>query len=152
MRRLYKFLLLPTGEKVFFIKAVLLTMIVKFGLLIFPLNIIRQFTDYILQLLPKHQIKRLSTEKISWAVSTAGGYLLGAKNCLSQALVAQILLKQNGYPANLNFGASKDNEIKLEAHAWVESEGKIIVGEATIKDYTPLLTIKEKNLSRSTVS
>ena len=150
MRRLRKFLYLSLEDKILFFKAVVLVGAFRISLLIFPLKLVQQFVDSVTQKLSKP--KTNPQEKISWCIKTVGNYLLGPESCLPVALAAKVLLKQNGYPATINIGVYKDNEIKLEAHAWVESEGKIIVGEATIKDYTPLLTIKKKNLSRSTIS
>ncbi len=48
--------------------------------------------------------------------------------CLPQALAAESLLTRGGLPAELQIGVKKTPEGKLLAHAWVESEGQIVVG------------------------
>ena len=136
MRRLYKFFHLSLEDKILFFKAIVLVGVFKISLLIFPLKLVQQFVDYVTQELSKP--KTIPQEKISWCIKTVGNYLLGPKSCLPVALAAKVLLKQNGYPATINIGVYKGNEINLEAHAWVESEGKIIVGEETMQYYTPL--------------
>ena len=62
----------------------------------------------------------------------------GGKTCLPQALAAQVLLERCGYPARLRVGVVKGGEGQLEAHAWVESQGRIIVGGAEVERYIPL--------------
>lgn len=51
-----------------------------------------------------------------------------AATCLTQALATQILLAHRGQVSNLRIGVSKGQEGELKAHAWVESEGKIVMG------------------------
>lgn len=76
--------------------------------------------------------------RVIWAVY-AVGRLLGDKPCLPQALVTQWLLRRKGYPATLHIGVKKGAPDQLMAHAWVESEGEIIMGgHASPQVYTPL--------------
>ena len=138
MRRLRKFLYLSLEDKILFFKAIVLVEVFRISLLIFPLKIVQQFVDSVTQKLSKP--KTMPQEKISWCVKTVGNYIFGPKSCLPIALAAEILLKENGYPAIINIGVHKGDEIKLEGHAWVESEGKIIVGEETTKYYTQLVS------------
>ena len=46
--------------------------------------------------------------------------------CLVQALAGQWMLLREGYPAQLRIGVSKAEG--FEAHAWVELEGKVLIG------------------------
>ena len=48
--------------------------------------------------------------------------------CLTQALAARKLLGRIGQPAVLQFGVVKCDG-KLEAHAWLEIEGRIVLGK-----------------------
>jgi hypothetical protein len=54
----------------------------------------------------------------------------------------QILLAGQNYPSNIKIGISKDNG-EFEAHAWLEVDDKIVLGESEI-EYTPILNIGEK--------
>jgi hypothetical protein len=38
------------------------------------------------------------------------------------------MLARNGHPAALRIGVAKDGDGTLEAHAWVETGGSVIVG------------------------
>jgi len=78
----------------------------------------------------------VSTTQIAWAVRTAGRHLPGGGNCLVQALAGQFMLVRRGVVSQLRIGATKkDGEFK--AHAWVEYEGKTIIGAAGASQYTP---------------
>lgn len=48
--------------------------------------------------------------------------------CLTQALAARKLLEKEGHAADLKIGVAKDGSI-LRAHAWLELDGRIILGK-----------------------
>jgi len=48
--------------------------------------------------------------------------------CLVQALAAGILLRRAGLPATLHLGVPGGRRGKFGAHAWVESDGQVVVG------------------------
>lgn len=52
-----------------------------------------------------------------------------AHPCLPQALVVCFQYWRRGLPAHIHLGAMKDSVGALSAHAWVESNGEVIVGE-----------------------
>jgi hypothetical protein len=70
-----------------------------------------------------------SPERITWAVVTAGRVIPGLQNCLVQALAAEAILARAGYDCQLQIGAAKDGPHKLVAHAWLERDGKILLGD-----------------------
>jgi len=65
-----------------------------------------------------------------------------AASCLTQALAAHLLLCRRGLTPQLHIGVAKDQRDRLIAHAWVESEGRIVVGGTDLQRYTPLLVLK----------
>jgi Transglutaminase-like superfamily len=76
----------------------------------------------------------------------AGWRMPGAKTRLNQALATQMLLARRGYPALLHIGVAKGKEGQFQAHAWVESEGKVVIGGAGLGCFTPLAVLEEKGL------
>jgi len=68
------------------------------------------------------------TDRIVRLVKGVGRRVLGKKPCLPQALVTQWFLNRNGIDANLRIGVTKDRSGAFLAHAWVESEGDIVIG------------------------
>ena len=77
---------------------------------------------------------------VSWAVTTAARYVPRA-TCLAQALAAQWLLAWFGHPTVLRIGVAKANDKSLRAHAWLESEGRVVVGGESLEqdEYALLL-------------
>ena len=84
----------------------------------------------------------VTRDQVRWAMSRAQRVVPGA-TCLPQALAAEALLKRGGLPADLRIGVRKDASGKLLAHAWVESEGRIVVGDLPggVDVYTRLPTL-----------
>jgi hypothetical protein len=78
-----------------------------------------------------------SPDRIVWAVIVASQYIPRA-TCLAQALAAQILLARECYQSNLRIGVAKGDKDQLEAHAWLESDGKVLIGGSGINRYTVL--------------
>jgi len=85
-------------------------------------------------------------DRVGWAVQAAGRRTLKAnKPCLAQALVAHRLLLKSGHPADLQIGVTRADSGDLEAHAWVECRGRIVVGGGELSRYTPLGALAEES-------
>jgi hypothetical protein len=85
-----------------------------------------------------------SIERIAWSVRLSSRYV-PASTCLTQALTAILLLSRRGHQADLKIGVSKGEENKLRAHAWVESNGRIVIGNVTeITRFKVLSTSEEQ--------
>jgi hypothetical protein len=51
-----------------------------------------------------------------------------AATCLPCALAALVLLRSRSVPARLRIGVARDGSGQLDGHAWVESNGRVVVG------------------------
>jgi hypothetical protein len=71
------------------------------------------------------------------AIARASKYVPGA-TCLTQSLAARLLLARSGFDAKLRFGARRNDAGAFEAHAWIESNGKIISQPAAVSHFSPL--------------
>lgn len=80
---------------------------------------------------------RYSAEQLSWAVRAVSRYVPRA-TCLTQALVLHILLRQEGLQSRIQVGVSKDAG-RFEAHAWVESQDQVVIGDSAWQRYTPMM-------------
>src|SRR5687767_6256524 len=49
--------------------------------------------------------------------------------CLTRALAAMVMLARHGYPSTLRLGVAKEED-RIAAHAWLESDGVTIFGNA----------------------
>jgi len=79
------------------------------------------------------------TERIAWAVAAVGRRLPGA-TCLVQALAASIMLARGGTRAIVRIGVARERGGPLESHAWVESEGRVVIGDVHVDRYVPIAT------------
>src|SRR5262245_17094828 len=135
MKPLRKFFRLPRGERWLLIKAALLLGLIRIGLRLLSLRFLKQLLDSASK---RRAANQFSSDRIVWAVTAASRYVLGDKPCLTQALAAQVLLKRRGYAANLRIGVSRTEGKQLQAHAWVESGDRVVVGGGDLSRYSPL--------------
>jgi hypothetical protein len=66
-------------------------------------------------------------DDVVWAIDTASRRVPGA-SCLTQALATELLLRRRGFPAVLRIGVAEKQGGKVAAHAWIESDGRVLVG------------------------
>lgn len=72
---------------------------------------------------------------VCWAVETAGAWTNAL--CLPRALAAQTMLRRRGIASRLCLGVAREGGA-LRAHAWVEVEGRTMVGGAEAARFTRL--------------
>jgi hypothetical protein len=73
-----------------------------------------------------------------WAVRSAARFVPAA-SCLTQAIAAQVLLAFHGEKTCLRIGVAKDEKGEFKAHAWIESQNRIIIGGTSSAEiYTPI--------------
>jgi len=140
MSRLNKFVRLPSHEKILFIKAWILLGIISLGSSLLPFATLKKVLAVIGSLTARVD-QELSEDQLVWAVGTASRYLPKA-TCLAQALTLQLFLKQSGRKAYLYIGVNGGEGGHLNAHAWVESQGRILIGESDLSRYTRLLALE----------
>ncbi len=70
---------------------------------------------------------RLPAALVAWRVARAARIVPGA-SCLVQALAARVLLARAGYASRLRIGVARRAQGALEAHAWVECDGVVVIG------------------------
>jgi hypothetical protein len=132
--RIHAFLRLPSADRALLVRSGLLLGAARVALWLFPFNVVRR------ALAPRRSSRsQATTEKIGWAISVAAR-LVPRADCLPQALVAESLLLQSGHPVELRIGVVKTEREGFEAHAWVESGGRVVVGDLTqgLSSFTPL--------------
>jgi hypothetical protein len=130
MERLGRFSRLPTTEQWLLIKATLLVEAIKLGMRLLPFRTLRRLLARAADtpLGVRRAERNTSAERVAWAVGVASRHAPGIKTCLAQALAAQVLLARRGHPALLHIGVARGDRGQFEAHAWVESEGRIVIG------------------------
>lgn len=109
-------------------------LLIRLGLWLLPFRIIHRAVAA--RARRSATIAETSIEQITWAVAAAARRVPGA-SCLTQALAGTLLLAAAGHEATLRFGVTKD-EGRLRAHAWIESEGRTVLGDPRTDSFVPL--------------
>jgi hypothetical protein len=145
MKQLRKFLSLTPSDRRLLVRALLLLGSVRLALRLLPFQAWRKFLAKMTLANTELQKKeREPTDRVVWAVTVASRYMPSVK-CLARALTTQILLAQRGDSASLRIGVAKSEEGQLDAHAWVESQGRVVMGGLRdLSRYTPLLSLEGK--------
>lgn len=139
-----KFLRLPASEQWLLAKTLALVVGVRLGL-----SFLRFAT--LSRLLARRMApvvgreREIPVERIAWSVRVASRFVPKA-TCLTQALTAQTLMARRGYPGELRIGVARDGKGVFNAHAWVEYEGRIVIGELGYEEFTPLPQFDVRNL------
>jgi hypothetical protein len=140
MRRIHKFLKLPSAEKRLLTRACILIGTIRLGLELSSFRTLRKFLASI-KPYPSKFTGKFSEEQLTWAITVASRYIPKA-TCLAQALALKVLLQQAGHLACLHIGVEQAGKGNLKAHAWVESGGRILIGGLNLNQYTDILALE----------
>lgn len=78
-------------------------------------------------------------QRVVWAVRAVGRRTLRGKPCLTEGMATRLLLKRRGLTAELRIGVLLPEDGRLKAHAWIEHEGRILIGGLPdLERFTPL--------------
>jgi hypothetical protein len=143
MVRLRKLLRLSTRDRRLLAEAPLWVAAVRMGLWVVRFPSLRRFLDARIRVRSNGTWDdRPPIERIIWAVRIASLHLPRA-SCLTQALAAQILLGRRGHAADLRIGVARGVDGVLEAHAWLDCQGRVVIGGSEgLSRYTPLSTLQ----------
>jgi hypothetical protein len=122
---LARFLRLPRSDRRLLLKSLLTLGAARLFIRILPFRTARRL------LTPRPRTDRpraLAPGQVRWAIGVAQRVVPDA-TCLPQAVAAESILTRAGYPVLLRIGVLKSAAGKFEAHAWVECEGEIVVGQ-----------------------
>jgi len=140
MRRIRKFINLSSAERCLFIRSWILLAIIRLGMELFPFSTLKKLLTRLRPISGGFK-KDFSEERLIWSVAVVSRYIPKA-TCLAIALTTQLLLQQAGYQACLHIGVADGEGGRLEAHAWVESQGRVLSGGSDLNKYTHLLALE----------
>ena len=130
MSRLYKFFALPAPEQWLLMKAVARLTWMSIGLRILPFSHWRSHLGEAADSTATPSgVSKQPAERIAWAVGVAASYVPGA-TCLVQALVARSMMLRGGFPAQVRIGVRPGEASRMEAHAWLVLDGRVILGDS----------------------
>jgi hypothetical protein len=149
MKKIRKFLQLSRSEQLLLFQAILWLGIVTLGLKLLPLLTLQRrllkLAHWHAHLMP---VCCPSAQRITWAIQVASLCVPQAA-CLAQALAAQFLFIQSGYPADLQIGVARGEAGKFEAHAWVTNESGTLIGD--LPDLARFVPLSSKKLSEKSL-
>jgi hypothetical protein len=115
---------LSGSDKLFLVHCFSVVAAIRLGLTIFSYSTIKRW-------IPHQTGEATATpetlSRIGWAVRNVAR-LVPRASCLTQALAAQFLLARSGYRSQLRVGVATDPAGRLLAHAWLISNGRVVVG------------------------
>ncbi len=112
-------------ERVWLLQAAALLWAIRLGLWLLPFQSLRGLVARYAR--PGARVGGLPAERVPWAVMSAS-WAVPFATCLTQALAAQLLLGRRGCAAQLSIGVARGEAGRIEAHAWLEHEGTIVIG------------------------
>ncbi len=120
------------------LRAFATVLLIKLALLAMPFRSVRAIIDRI-ALQSRYPKMRPSAGKIGWAVAAVNrGLHFKQGDCLPLAMAAESMLARYGYRAEMKIGAARGEDGAFIAHAWVECEGRVIIGNFELDKYTTL--------------
>lgn len=109
---------------------------VRLALWLIPFRNLRRMVALITQ--PRFaRATRLSVNQLGWGVRAASR-LVPRATCLTQAIALHILLRREGLESSVQLGVAKEGEC-LKAHAWVENQGEVVIGNHELERYSTIL-------------
>jgi hypothetical protein len=119
---------LPTSGKLIFLKASACLLLIKTGLTVLPFSVFRKLFHWFTRTGSSREFTSKDIERIVWAVDTAANLLPFELLCLPRALATKYLLRE-APELTLEIGIEINPAKQFEAHAWVERNGNIIIGD-----------------------
>jgi transglutaminase superfamily protein len=133
MSAIRKFLRLHARDRRLLLEAVTLLLSLRVALRLIP---IRWLFSIRFHRTSPATIER--TDRLLWSVCCASRRL-PATTCLVQALALHILMSRYGHDSQVRIGVTNRNG-NLDAHAWVESGGQVLLGGPDVTLYRPLFS------------
>jgi hypothetical protein len=128
MRQLLNLLKAKISNRILLVLTFILLTAIRLGLWLLPFqNLFKMVTSISEGFLNSKAANQVRLNQITWAVNVSTRYMPGGAKCLARALTTQILMKWCGFEPKLRIGVAK-NETGLDAHAWIEYQGRIAIG------------------------
>lgn len=86
---------------------------------------------------------RVSASDALWAIGAASRRIPRA-TCLVRALAAQWLLAWAGHCAEIRVGVRRGGPLPYQAHAWLEIDHQVVLGDIGLEGFVPVLTLTPK--------
>ena len=138
MALFHKLRRLSRNERLLFVEAWKIVALTRLMLWVFPLEKVRK------KISRRKTFARLQPlESTTWAVCAAS-HRIPRATCLVQAIALQTLLQEQGISTYLVIGVTMGQEDNFQSHAWVEHEGRILIGASGSGDFQQVLRLESQ--------
>jgi Transglutaminase-like superfamily len=127
MKKIQKFLRLPPLDRQLLLETFLLLSSIRIGFLFLKFPLLQRLLGKVSQ--RRTHKSAISIDRIIWAIEVSTHLSPGGAKCLARALTVQTLMQQQGYESQLQIGVIHNSIEEFQAHAWIEYQGKIVIGE-----------------------
>jgi hypothetical protein len=129
MKKVLKFLFLPYQKKKLLGQSLITLSAIRLSLWMFPFKVLNRWLCAFAATESDDRVFEWNViENVTAAVQMCSRCVPYA-SCLTQALATRTLLGLRGQYSQLKIGVGRDEDGKFMAHAWVEIDGKIIIGK-----------------------
>jgi hypothetical protein len=146
LHRVHKFSCLPAAQRRLVLQAALLLGAIRLGLWLLPFRTLQRLLARLAQT-PTAPLEAgaATIGDVVWAVAGVSRYVPGA-TCLTQALAARVLLARRGQQTQLRLGVARSAAGEFQAHAWVEWQGRVVIGGADAPlRFTPMPSLEREH-------
>ncbi|MBF4475236.1 lasso peptide biosynthesis B2 protein [Methanobacterium formicicum] len=132
------FLKLPSWEKKIALETLFWVIRIRIMIWLFPFSTVQNRVQNIARNHNSTTKNKISMSRLRIMVMAASKYVPHA-TCLVQALAGYILFSKYGYTTSIKIGVLNENG-EFEAHAWLEHDEKVVLGESE-KNFRTILGI-----------
>jgi Uncharacterised nucleotidyltransferase/Transglutaminase-like superfamily len=137
-RLIKKFQVLSLTMQSYLWRAAVVVLVVKVGLKIMPYSVFKKYYDKLPESTMQKTYSDQDLKKAAWAIQVVSARWPWRATCLPQALTFKYL-HRNDPQLQLQIGVNKGTLGQLQAHAWVEKEGQILIGDSP-ETFKPIWT------------
>ena len=138
MRRAAKFVSLPWRDQWLLLSALGTVCVMRVRLAVLPFRRGRGYCRRV-----AGNGSSATPERIAWAVDRASQFF-GKATCLPRALAGHAMLARRGFDSSIHIGVAAGDSGQLRspllAHAWLERQGRILLGGPDVGCYKLLIT------------
>lgn len=141
LRVVRKFFALPIRKKCGVLSAWIVLILVRIGLWCLPFPRLLKLVAFLSGKRPVDRPPSADADDIAWAVNAASRFV-PKPTCFTRALALNALLSRHGLASQIKIGIAKDANGGLKSHAWVEYDGRVIIGYLTdLSDFSAFVSL-----------
>ncbi len=128
-RLIKKFKVLSLTTQSYLWRAAVLVLVIKIGLKVLPYAVFKKWYDKLTKAKLQKTYSDQDLKKATWAIQVVSARWPWRATCLPQALVFRYLHRYDS-SLQLQIGVNKNTSGQVQAHAWVEKDGQVLIGDS----------------------